>query len=83
MPTVSGKATKGSFTIKAYPGDNKTLLAFNFTNPTDAKNLAGFTISCALPGEPPFYLFNFLTFQNPGAHAQVASEPSKSLVNSP
>jgi len=83
MATFSGAANKGSFTVKAYTGDNKTLLAFNFTNLNDAKNLAGFTISCALPGQPAFYPFNFLTFENPGAHSQVAAELPKSLVNSP
>jgi hypothetical protein len=83
MAPISGAAAKGSFSIKAYPGDNKTLLAFNFSSPSDAKNLAGFTISCALPGAAPFYLFNFLAFQNPAAHSQVATEPPKSTVNAP
>lgn len=78
-----GAATKGSFSIKAYIGDNKTLLAFNFSDQNDAKNLAGFTISCELPGQPSFYLFNFLAFQDPSAHSQVATEQPKSTVNAP
>ena len=41
MPVVT--ATNGSFTLKAYPGDAKTLLAFNLAA-KDAKDLAGFTI---------------------------------------
>ena len=83
MGSFSGAATKGSFSVKAYAGDNKTLLAFNFSNQSDAKNLAGFTISCKLPGELPFNLFNFLTFENPSAHSQVTTEPPKSTVNAP
>ena len=35
-------ATKGSFSVNAYIGDSKTLLAFNFASAADAKNLAGF-----------------------------------------
>jgi PLD-like domain len=83
MALFSGGAKNRSFSINAYAGDNKTLLAFNFTNKDDAKNLAGFTISCELPGQPAFYLFNFLAFQNPSAHSQVSTEPPKSLVNAP
>jgi hypothetical protein len=76
-------ATKNSFTIKAYSGDNKTLLAFNFSDKKGAKNLAGFTIQCAPPGEAPYYLFNELQFQDPSQHAQVATEPANSSVNAP
>lgn len=83
MASFNGAASKGSFSVKAYAGDSKTLLAFNFSNPNDAKNLAGFTISCELPGEPPFFLFNFLAFQNPSAHSQVTTELPKSMVNAP
>ncbi len=51
---------------------------------TLAKNLAGFTIACKLPGtQPAFYLFNFLEFQNPGKHAQVAGELPRSTANAP
>ncbi len=81
--TVVSKAAN-QFSVKAYSGDNKTLLAFDFDDATLAKNLAGFTIACKLPGtQPAFYLFNFLEFQNPGDHAQVAGELPHSTVNAP
>ena len=81
--TVVSKAAN-QFSVKAYSGDNKTLLAFDFDDATLAKNLAGFTIACKLPGaQPAFYLFNFLEFQNPGKHAQVAGELPRSTVNAP
>ena len=82
MAFVTG--SKNSFTIKAYIGDNKTLLAFNFATQADAANLAGFTIYCQPPGQaPPYYLFNELQFQNPSNHAQVATEPPNSTANAP
>ena len=84
MANFTGKAKKGSFTVKAYAGDNKTLLAFNFASQKDATNLAGFSIACQLPAAAPFYVFNFLGFEDPTAHAQVAApEPAKSTVNAP
>ena len=82
MATAS--QTANDFTVKAYSGDNKTLLAFNFADETLAKNLAGFTIACKLPGtEPEFYLFNFLGFKKPNDHAQVKGELPHSTVNAP
>ena len=82
MAVVSASANQ--FTVKAYTGDNKTLLAFDFADEALAKNLAGFTIACKLPGtQPAFYLFNFLAFQNPQDHAQVSDELPHSTVNAP
>lgn len=82
MAVVS--ATVNQFTVKAYPGDNKTLLSFDFADETPAKNLAGFTIACKLPGtQPAFYLFNFLRFETPQDHAQVKAELPTSTVNAP
>lgn len=75
--------SNGSFSIKAYIGDNKTLLAFNFSDPAKAKNLAGFTIQCQPPGMPPRFLFNELQFEDPGKHAQVATEKPNSTANAP
>lgn len=75
--------SKNSFTVKAYVGDNKTLLAFNFSNRASAKNLAGFTIHCQPPGVTPYYLFNELQFGDPSQHAQVATEKANSTVNAP
>jgi len=76
-------ATKNSFTLKAYTGDNKTLLAFNFSDASKAKNLAGFTIACQPPGGQSYYLWNELQFENPSKHAQVPSEKPNSSVNAP
>jgi hypothetical protein len=76
-------SSKGSFTLKAYVGDNKTLLAFNFASQAGAKNLAGFSVSCQPPGQPSYYLFNELKFQDPSKHAQVAAEQPNSTVNAP
>jgi len=77
-------ASRGSFSVKAYVGDSKTLLAFNFSNPAAAKNLAGFTIHCQPPGNtPPYYLSNELRFEVPLQHAQVAGEPPTSTANAP
>jgi PLD-like domain len=72
-----------SFAAKGYAGDNKSLLAFSFTNANDAKSLAGFTIQCEPPGLSSYYLFNDLTFATPADHAQVSTENVRSSVNSP
>src|SRR5215469_15686731 len=44
MASVSQR--KGNFSLRAYRGDAKTLLAFNFASKAAAENLAGFTIAC-------------------------------------
>ena len=76
--------TNHSFSVKAYVGDKKTLLAFNFQSRDDAKSLAGFTIFCQPPGQVPgYYLQNQLQFENPGKHRQVAGEKPNSSVNAP
>lgn len=80
MPAVTAK--KNSFSVKAYVGDNKTLLAFNFDSADDAKNLAGFTIECKPPGQPSYYLYNLLQFQDPSKHSQVVGE-ARSTINAP
>ena len=74
-----------SFSVKAYVGDEKTLLAFNFQSAEKAKNLAGFSIFCQPPGQVPgYFLENFLQFENPGKHSQVpAPEKPNSTVNAP
>jgi PLD-like domain len=81
MAPVSG--SKNSLVVKGYIGDNKTLLAFNFTNAAAAKNLAGFTIQCQPQGQPAYYLFNELQFEDPSKHAQVATEKPNSTINAP
>jgi len=77
-------ASKNSFSVKAYVGDEKTLLAFNFASRDNAKNLAGFTIFCQPPAQVPgYFLQNFLRFEDPGKHKQVAGESPNSTVNAP
>src|ERR1700733_5428786 len=56
-------ASRGTFKITAYPGDFKTLLAFDLAK-ADTVNLAGFTIQVA-PQDgkaQPYYLVNSLRF---------------------
>src|ERR1700722_16700151 len=72
-----------SFSVKAYVGDFKTLLAFNFSDPSKAKNLAGFTIQCQPPVGPSYYLWNTLKFEKPAQHAQITSEVPQSTANAP
>lgn len=81
MAVITG--SNGAFSVKAYVGDNKTLLAFNFSSAAKAQNLAGFSIQCQPPGAASYYLFNELQFQNPSQHAQVQGEPARSSVNAP
>jgi hypothetical protein len=81
MPVVT--KTKGTLSVKAYPGDFKTLLAFNFSDKKMAKNLAGFTLQTMPKGEQAYYIQNSLQFQTPGDHAQDAKEPPNSSINDP
>jgi phosphatidylserine/phosphatidylglycerophosphate/cardiolipin synthase-like enzyme len=71
-----------SFSVRAYRGDAKTLLAFNLTK-ASAKNLAGFTIQIRPDGQDPFYLQNQLQFEDPSKHAQDAKLPPTSSFNAP
>jgi phosphatidylserine/phosphatidylglycerophosphate/cardiolipin synthase-like enzyme len=77
-------ASKNAFSVKAYVGDKKTLLAFNFSSQDNAKKLAGFSIFCQPPGQVPgYYLQNNLRFEDPSKHKQVASEAPNSTANAP
>jgi hypothetical protein len=77
-------ASKNAFSVKAYVGDKKTLLAFNFASQANAKNLAGFSIFCQPPGQVPgYYLGNELQFEDPSKHKQVATEHPNSTANAP
>ena len=69
--------------MKAYAGDNKTLLAFNFDNKQRAANLAGFSIQAQPPGKPAYFLINDLLFSTPNQHAVDKAEPPTSSANSP
>jgi hypothetical protein len=74
--------SKGKFSVTAYMGDAKTLLAFNLDK-AGARNLAGFTIECAPDGKSPYYLQNQLQFETPADHAQDPKEPPNSSINAP
>ena len=81
MSSVS--KTNGTFSLKAYRGDAKTLLAFNFSDKKSANNLAGFTIACQPKGQQAYFLHNNLRFETPGDHAQDAQESANSSINAP
>ncbi|WP_068079884.1 phospholipase D-like domain-containing protein [Novosphingobium rosa] len=73
----------GDFSLKAYAGDFKTLLAFNFTAQQAAQGLAGFTIRYSTPDGKSHYLWNSLVYEHPENHAQVDGEPPQSTANAP
>jgi hypothetical protein len=75
-------ANQKGFSVKAWQGDAKTMLGFNFDNESDAKNLAGFSIQVQPLGKPSYYLLNMLSLPA-GAHAIVAGEPPHSSANAP
>ena len=83
MASVTATNPKNGFTVKAYAGDNKTLLAFNFDNKQRAANLAGFSIQAQPPGKLAYFLFNDLLFSTPNQHAVDKTEPPASSANSP
>ena len=74
--------SKDGFSVRAYQGDAKTLLAFNLPKPR-AKNLAGFTIEVTPEGKESFYISNFLRYEDPAKHAQDAKLPPTSSFNAP
>lgn len=78
----SATAANRSFSLKAYAGDFKTLLAFDLAA-KDTARLAGFTIAVRPGDGAPYYLFNELQFQFPAKHAQDAKEPPYSSANAP
>ncbi len=90
MPPNGGKKTmastsksKNGFTVTAYQGDFKTLLAFNLASKASAKNLAGFTVQTQPKGKPAYFLFNSYQFKTPADHTQVATDPPNSSINAP
>ncbi|HUN81149.1 MAG TPA: phospholipase D-like domain-containing protein [Phycisphaerae bacterium] len=76
-------AANKTFSVKAWIGDYKTLLAFNFSDPARAANLAGFSIECKPPTGSSYYLWNTLRFQDPSKHAQISTELPQSTANAP
>jgi phosphatidylserine/phosphatidylglycerophosphate/cardiolipin synthase-like enzyme len=79
----SVRVQNGPLTAVAYRRDAKTLLAFDLATPASRTRLAGFTIQVQPPGCAPYYVRNKLVFEHPDQHAQVATEPAESSVNSP
>jgi phosphatidylserine/phosphatidylglycerophosphate/cardiolipin synthase-like enzyme len=75
-------SNKHGFSVKAWQGDAKTLLAFNFDKKTDTKNLAGFSIQVQPHGKPAYYLLNMLSLPA-GKHAVAPGEPANSSANAP
>jgi hypothetical protein len=77
-------ATNHSISVKAYVGDKKMLLAFNFQRRDSVRNLAVFAIFCQPPGGTPgYFLMNQLQFEDPSKHRQVAGEKPNSTANAP
>jgi phosphatidylserine/phosphatidylglycerophosphate/cardiolipin synthase-like enzyme len=74
--------SKKGFSVKAYRGDAKTLLAFNMPQ-AKAKDLAGFTIYCSPKNNPSYYLFNALQFKDAKQHFQDKKEHPFSSLNAP
>jgi hypothetical protein len=79
---ASKVGSKGSFSVRAYQGDAKTLLAFDLDK-VGARNLAGFTIQVEPPGQPAYFLLNNLQFKTPAHHAQDPTLPATSSMNAP
>ncbi|HMD88275.1 MAG TPA: phospholipase D-like domain-containing protein [Anaerolineaceae bacterium] len=79
---ASMRGCKGSFSVTAYAGDAKTLLAFNLDK-AGANNLGGFTIKCSPDDQPTYYLYNELQFPVPANHTQDPNEPPNSSINAP
>ncbi len=81
--TITQTNQANGFSVKAYQGDAKTLLAFNLPK-AKTKNLAGFTIQYTTgDGQGPFYLQNSLRFADPSKHVQDASQPANASLNAP
>jgi len=77
-----GVNKKTKFSVKAYAGDRKTMLAWDLPE-SRKSHLAGFTVEVCPKGKRPYYLLNKLRFEHPEQHAQDASEPAESTINSP
>jgi hypothetical protein len=70
------------FTVTAYQGDAKTLLAFDLPQ-AQATGLAGFSILVQPHGKPAYYLLNKLLLPANPKNAVVAGEPADSTANAP
>jgi hypothetical protein len=77
------RATNELIAVNAYPGDAKTLLAFDVTVDTARHALAGFTVEVRPPGTDPYYMDNNLRLAPSPAHAQDPGQSPHSSVNAP
>ena len=57
---ISNKHSQTGFTVKAYQGDARTLLAFNLPE-SQIKNLAGFTIQAKPDGKDTILPLQYAT----------------------
>ena len=80
---ASIKNSLNGFSVRAWQGDMKTLLAFSFDESAKIKKLAGFTIACKPGDSEEYFLFNSLGFRIPQDHAQAADRPEKESINAP
>jgi hypothetical protein len=75
--------TAADFSVRAYRGDAKTLLAFDLPQAL-AANLAGFTVHVQPPDPAaPYFIENTLQYANPADHAQDPTQSPNSSVNAP
>ena len=81
---MADSVVKGAagFSVRAFEGDAKTLLAFDMPQELST-NLAGFTIAVEPPGQPAYFIENNLRYATPGEHAQDPAQPANSSVNAP
>jgi hypothetical protein len=63
------RATNHLITVNAFPGDAKTLLAFDLVTESARHRLAGFTIEVHPPGQTPYYVDNTLRLAPSPDHA--------------
>ena len=76
-------SNSNGFSVKAWIGDAKTLLAFNFSNAQSAQNLAGFSIRIQPHGLPDYYQLNNLVLPTNAGNAVVKGEQPNSTANAP
>jgi hypothetical protein len=82
MPHIRSENDPMAFT--AYPGDAKSLLAFDLKTDAARKGLGGFSIEVHPPGAAdPYYIDNNLRLAESPDHAQVAGEGPFASVNAP
>ena len=77
------RATNHLITVNAFPGDAKTLLAFDLVTESARHRLAGFTIEVHAPGHTAYFVDNNLRFAPSPDHAQLGAESPFASVNAP